>query len=347
MLRARQGPFSRLSLPMAISPDQQATLQLLLERGQSYADLAQLLGQQTDDVRARARAALTELGGADPDRNVGLTDYLLGQADPIGRADVVRHLREDPADHELATDLIETLRTMYPAADLPRLPGEARPPGRRRRPRGDTPARRSPLAGLNQSQTRLIVVAGVAGVLLLAVVLGISGAFGGGDEETSAATGTETGSTTAAPADEQVQRVPLEPVDGGDATGEAVFGLTTGDQAFVEVGIEGLDPAPNDQTYVVWLMLTEKEGYPLSPITVQQNGSFQSRFSIPAAVLPIVARVRFVDVSIAPVKTIQQLVSDAIKNTALVIEEPGEVVLRGEIPAAAAENGSGGQGGGN
>ena len=50
-------------------------------------------------MRARARAALTELVGADPDRNVGLTDYLLGQADPIGRADASRHLRERPDDH--------------------------------------------------------------------------------------------------------------------------------------------------------------------------------------------------------------------------------------------------------
>ena len=58
-----------------------------------------------------------------------------------------------------------------------------------------------------------------------------------------------------------------------------------------------------------------------------------------AAVLPIVARVRFVDVSIAPVKTIQRLVQDAIENTALVIEEPGEVVLRGEIPKAADQGG--------
>ena len=81
---------------MAITADQQAMLQLLLERGQSYEDIAQLLGQDEAEVRARARAALTELGGADPDRNVGLTDYLLGQADPIGRADAVRHLRDDP-----------------------------------------------------------------------------------------------------------------------------------------------------------------------------------------------------------------------------------------------------------
>ncbi len=336
---------------MAISPDQQATLQLLLERGQSYDDLAKLLGQGTDEVRARARAALTELAGADPDRNVGLTDYLLGQADPIGRADASRHLREDPADYELAAGLSETLRAMYPAAELPRLPGEPRPAGSRRRaaraskPGAEAKPRRAPFAGLTESQTRLIVIVGVSGVLLLAVVLAISGAFGGGDEDTSAAT---TGTSTTAAADEQVQRVALQPVGGGDATGEAVFGLATGDQAFVDVSIEGLDPAPSDKTYVIWLMLTNDQGYPLSPITVGENGSFQNRFSIPAAVLPVIARVQFVDVSIAPVKTIQKLVRDAIESTALVLEEPGEVVLRGEIPKAADAGGagSGGQDGG-
>src|SRR4051794_27695495 len=145
---------------MAIGADQQATLQLLLERGQKYSDLAQLLGQDDGEVRARARAALTELGGVDPDRNVGLTDYLLGQADPIGRADVVRHLRDDPEDRQLAEELSETLRAMYPTAELPRLPGEPRGSARRRRPpkpaaEGEATSRRSPLAGLSESQTRL------------------------------------------------------------------------------------------------------------------------------------------------------------------------------------------------
>src|SRR3954471_1227796 len=130
---------------MAISADQQATLQLLLERGQKSSDLARLLGQDDGEVRARARAALTELGGADPDRNVGLTDYLLGQADPIGRADAVRHLRDDPGDRALAERVLEALAEVPPGAELPRLPGEARTaphlrtPRLRRRPEGAEP----------------------------------------------------------------------------------------------------------------------------------------------------------------------------------------------------------------
>src|SRR5918996_2956296 len=109
---------------MSLSADQQATLQLLLERGQSYADLSSLLGIDEEEVRSRARSALRDLAGTDPDRNVALTDYLLGQADPIGRADAVRHLKDDPRDLELVTELAQKLRLVAPEADLPRLPGQ-------------------------------------------------------------------------------------------------------------------------------------------------------------------------------------------------------------------------------
>src|SRR5205809_3065186 len=113
---------------MALAPDQQAMLQLVLERGQSYADLASVLGVDEAEVRSRARAALTELAGEDPDRNVGLTDYLLGQADPIGRADAVRHLRDAPEDQRLVEELVPKLRLIAPEAELPRLPGQPRAP---------------------------------------------------------------------------------------------------------------------------------------------------------------------------------------------------------------------------
>ena len=115
---------------MPLSGDQRALLQLLCERGQSYDDIAGLLGGTPGEVRERARAALTELGGSDPDAEVGLTDYLLGQADPIGRADAVRHLQADPDALELATRIETALRLIAPDAKAPRLP---EPRGKRRR----------------------------------------------------------------------------------------------------------------------------------------------------------------------------------------------------------------------
>ncbi len=337
-----------------ITPDQRATLQLLLERGQSYADLAALLGQDEADVRARARAALTELVGADPDTNVGITDYLLGQADPIGRADASRHLREHPADHKLATELAVRLRLMFPTAELPRLPGETRQSGggllRRTSPSSaegtasSTTAKRLGFSGLSESQSRLLLLCSGAALILIVIVLAITGVFGGDDDEGTAGDGSTT--TTASTADEQLQSVTLEPVGGGDASGTAAFGLATGDQPYVDLDIRGLDPAPRDQTYVAWLMLTEDKGYPLSPIVVNQNGSFQNRFAIPSAVLPVIARVRYVDVSIAPIKTIERLIREAIENTELVLDEPGTKILRGVLPTGGA-GGGGGQAEGN
>src|SRR3954467_6359538 len=97
-------------------------LQLLLEGGQGYDDIGSLLGIAPDEVRSRARSALTEIGGADPDAQVGLSDYLLGQADPIGRADAVRHLQNDPEANALAQRLVQNLKLLAPKAQLPEIP---------------------------------------------------------------------------------------------------------------------------------------------------------------------------------------------------------------------------------
>src|SRR3954466_11920612 len=113
-------------------------LQLLLEGGQGYDDIGSLLGIGPDEVRSRARSALTEIGGADPDAQVGLTDYLLGQADPIGRADAIRHLQNDPEANARAERRAQTLRLRAPRAQLPDIPeprggrrGAAPPPPER------------------------------------------------------------------------------------------------------------------------------------------------------------------------------------------------------------------------
>src|SRR6266496_1319048 len=97
-------------------------LQLLLEGGQGYEDIGSLLGIGPDEVRSRARSALTEIGGADPDAQVGLSDYLLGHADPIGRADAVRQLQNDPDANALAQRLVQNLRLLAPRAQLPNIP---------------------------------------------------------------------------------------------------------------------------------------------------------------------------------------------------------------------------------
>lgn len=341
---------------MPLSADQNATLQLLLERGQSYSDLAALLGVDEAEVRTRARSALTELGGADPDRNVALTDYLVGQADPIGRADVVRHLRDDVDDHKLAGELTETLRTMYPNAELPRLPGEPRPAKRPRRARaadaGEGEAGDKTLS-FSGEQTRLFVGLGAGALILIAIVLGVAGVFGGGDDDepTTTTSSTTAGEETTATADgEELANVPLVAPGGGNATGEAIFGLATADQAYVDFTVENLDPAPQGKTYVIWLLLSDTKGYPLSPFAVSQQGTFSDRFAIESVVLPLIARVQFVDVSLVDNRELASEIRDAQERTSepgadlgdLLLDIPGETVLRGALPREAAAAGQGG-----
>src|SRR3954462_15460398 len=116
-------------------------LQLLLEGGQGYDDIGSLLGIGPDEVRNRARSSLAEIGGADPDAQVGLSDYLLGQADPIGRADAVRHLQSDPEANALAQRLVQNLRLLAPKAQLPEIP---EPRGGRQAPPPPPPAAAPP-----------------------------------------------------------------------------------------------------------------------------------------------------------------------------------------------------------
>src|ERR687891_265112 len=118
-------------------------LQLLLEGGQGYEDIGSLLGVGPDEVRSRARSALQEIGGADPDSQVGLSDYLLGQADPIGRADAVRHLQADPEANALAQRLVQTLGLLAPRGQLPEIPASR---GGRRAPAAPPAAGQPPPA---------------------------------------------------------------------------------------------------------------------------------------------------------------------------------------------------------
>ncbi|MGH2988266.1 MAG: hypothetical protein ACRDMA_00160 [Solirubrobacterales bacterium] len=337
---------------MALTAEQQAMLQLVLERGQSYGDIAGVLGVGVDEVRTRARAALTELGGSDPDADVGLTDYLLGQADPIGRADAVRHLQGDPDARRIASELVERLREIAPDAELPELPAprERRAVlGRRRAPASPAPREREDVpaaAGrgrfrdtLSRRQQQVIVGLGAAAVLVLMGVLALAGAFGGGGEDSEPAT--ETQATTAAEED-VLASVRLQPQGGGDGGGEASFGLATGDQPYVDLELSGLSAPDENQSYVVWLLLTEEQGYPLSPLEVGSDGTFSDRFPIPQFAIPIASRARFVDISLSENRSLLGNLERAVRDQKPILGYQGESVLRGEIPASAQGQAQGG-----
>jgi hypothetical protein len=280
-------------------------LQLLLERGQSYADLAALLGVDESEVRARARAALTELGGTDPDRHVGLTDYLLGQADPIGRADAVRHLKDDPNDLALATEISQKVRLIAPEAELPRLPGEERQPRPRRSPRlplsrlpipdrlrrrrpaeqapggADPATSRQPRTTFSRRQTQLLMGLGSAAVLAVVVVLAVAGAFSSGNDDT-----TTTTSTTASNASSTANAGP--------------------------------------------------QGFPLTQVKIDKSGDFQNSFAIPQGYQALLPQTQAIYVTLAKAKTVLTAI-----QTALDSKEPlrveGKTTFAGIVNSANAQ----------
>lgn len=194
---------------MPLSDDQRAMLQLMLQRGQSYEDIGSLLGLEVEEVRSRAREALREIGGDDPDRDVSLTDYLLGQADPIGRADAARQLQADAETRELAESLVTQLRVLAPGAELPEIPAAGAGPKPRAAaakpakaaagaekaptpaapsgpPADATPARRplsSVASDLSRRQRQIIAGLVGGGIVILLIVLGVAGVFGGGNND--------------------------------------------------------------------------------------------------------------------------------------------------------------------
>jgi hypothetical protein len=322
---------------MALTPEQNAALQLVLERGQSYADLARLLQSDEAAIRARARAALTELGGADPDRHVALTDYLLGQADPIGRADAVRHLRDDPEDRRLAAELIEILREMYPGADLPRLPGEARAPRRRPATKPDPGAAGEGGGGLadrislGPRQSRVLAIGGAAAILLIAAVLGIAGVFGG-DDDPSEPTATTTSSQEP---DTEAIPVRMRPVGGSDAGGVVVIGFATADQPFVEFQLRNLQPATNGDAYVLWFLLDDGQGYPLpSELPVDDQGRVADRIAVPAEVISVALQADSIAVALNDRDQLNRDINRALTGGAAMLEYPGGTVLEAELRGA-------------
>ena len=359
---------------MPLKGDERALLQLVCERGQSYTDIAGLLGTDVPSVRIKAREALTTLGGTDPDAEVGLTDYLLGQADPIGRADAIRFIQQDPTTYELAQRLEIALLELAPAAKLPSLP---EPRGKRHRaaipapgeplepipvPEPSPPATTntgveagaaapapSPVTTrLDPEQTRRMAFIGAAGVIVVVIVLAVAGVFSGGDETTaSTASTTAEGETTAdGDADARsITSVPLKATDGSGVGGSADFGLVSNQQLYVDLDLQGLDPKPADgTTYLLWLMIGDTAGYPISsPLEPDENGNYSGRLAVPTAVaLSVGGQAKSVKVSASPITQLRKRVKTAAEQEAPILPFTGSELASGKIPLAAGGDGDGG-----
>jgi hypothetical protein len=309
--------------PGRLREESRALLKLLLESGQSYEDIAGVLGTARDDVRERARGALAELGGDRPDPE--LTDYLLGQASPVDRADMARRLSAHPGEAERAGDLADALRDVAPQATLPSLPadagrGPAVPPPPAAAAAGDGAS-----AG---SRVRLVLALAALAILATGVILVATGAFGGGDEQPQPDPGVSL-------EDADAVSVELSPSAGDGADGEAILGLATADQPFVDLTMRGLEEIEASDAYILWLMIDDERGWPLGIVEPNAEGEQNERYPVPAFLLStnVVKDLSGIVVSRSPRQEAFEAADKAAKSGVPEVEFVGEAVASGEVPS--------------
>ena len=353
---------------MAVTDEQRAMLQLLLEGGQGYDDISSLLGIGPDEVRSRARAALTEIGGSDPDAEVGLSDYLLGQADPIGRADAVRHLQADPDANALAQRLVQNLRLLAPKAQLPEIPeprGGARaaappppspgqgapaappPPAAPAAPKGPGVAQRaagffSGLGGLEGKRRTQAIVGGAAALIIVIAIIIVATSSGGGGSDcksvdTSAAqrAGVPTMKLTAQGSAADASCAP----SGLVTLGAAPQSSQQKGQAptfVLQANAVHLPATSSTERYLLWLYKSDTQAVPLGQESVNSSGNLTGAVPIPAQELilfPAFDQIRLAKVTSAQAQQVQQSLASQqkTKRPSLLVPFVGDTALQGNV----------------
>jgi Sigma-70, region 4 len=281
-----------------LPPDQRAVLDLVLQRGRSYDDIARLLAIDRAAVRGRALAALDRLGpdtGVPPERRALITDYLLGQL-PDALADQTRdRLARSPSERAWARVLASELGAVasQPLPDIPsengaapetgpaRAGGEAEPPApsaaaERRRP---------------SSRTGGAIVLGIGVLVVVAVVVVLATLTGGtskkhtttsaGAASRPASTATSTGTSTSSA--HIVAQSNLNPPSAGSSAKGVAFVVQDGSAYGIIIEAQGVAPN-NHNAYAVWLYNSPTDSIRLGFVSpaVGKSGQLQAGSALPA-----------------------------------------------------------------
>jgi hypothetical protein len=327
--------------------EQRAILELVIQRRQSYDDLAGLLGMPTARVRQLAREALADLSPrsaarVDGDWRGQVADYLLNQqTGPEGTATRGHLKRSEPA-RLWGLSLLDSLDHLYDERDMPVIPeGEAPPPRERererprerapsplgRRERPERPAR--PLSADAEAVVRRRRIAGAAGaatVVLFFLLVWPVGLLTGDDDD-----GGNGGSEQAEEQPQPVGQLLLRPQSGEKGVGVALISEQDGESLLLVQGRE-LQRTREGQAYEVWLFNRQDDAVSMGAQLTDRQGNYQGAGQLPENWQDY----EFLDVSRENVD----------QNAA----HSGDSVLRGRLDqiqeTTAAPSGEGDQGGG-
>jgi hypothetical protein len=305
-----------------LSPEQRAIVELVLQQGKTYPELADMLGIPESRVRELARDALVELApvsvrGVEEDWRGQLADYVLGQQSGPEATATKGHLRRSEAARSWARSLLDSLEQLYMNGSVPAIPeGERGGRGSRRAaaPPAAAPAvspdgrDRGGLAVADPvMRRRLLAGAGAALVLLLVVLVWPIGLLTGDDSkntssDNSATAGTGTGNQNQAAATGQPAGIAIV-VDQGGKT-----------QLLVQAA--RLAPSGQNEGYYVWLYNSPSDARSLGGQVTDQQGNYQAIGAFPADY----AKYKFIDVTRQPVGNDPN------------VKHSGQSVLRGPMP---------------
>lgn len=310
---------------MALSDDQKAILRLLAQRGaDGYSDLAALLGASIEEVHARAKAAAAELeseGIPAPEipAPAGVGDS------PAGAKDGEAPSGEPP--------------TPKPPAPTP----SAEKPGKAAEPvvpiphheHGHGPKEVAREAKLLENRGLWAILAGVAIIVVFVVILVVTGS-GGSSSSDSTTTGSGENAKAAleeaaAKQGKKVTKAVLNPVDGSEASGLAIFGRVKKSLA-LQVYAQGLEQTEKGEGYSIWLAASEDKMLPLASTAVGKSGKISAQIEVPVEVLAYLANETFDQIAIT--RTDESQLKASLAQATKEKQAPtytGTSVLRGAV----------------
>jgi anti-sigma-K factor RskA/sigma-70-like protein len=297
-----------------LTPEKRAIVELVLQQGKTYPELADMLGMPESRVRELARDALVELApvsvrGVEEDWRGQLADYVLGQQSGPEATATKGHLRRSEAARSWARSLLDSLEQLYVNGSVPAIPEGER--GRAKRPAAEPsgqPARAAGLAAASPVvRRRLLAGAAAAAVILLAVLVWPVGLLTGDDDNASSSSADN---QAAAQSGNQNQQATT-----GQPAGIGIVVDQNGKKQLL-VQAAGLAPSGQNEGYYVWLYNSPNDSRSLGGQVTDQQGNFRAIGPFPADY----AKYRYIDVTRQPVGN-----NPNPKHT-------GESVLRGPVP---------------
>jgi hypothetical protein len=306
-----------------LSPEQRAIVELVLQQGKTYPELAEMLGMPEVRVRELARDALVELApvsvrGVEADWRGQLADYVLGQQSGPEATATKGHLRRSEAARSWARSLLDSLEQLYANGSVPAIPDGER--GRAKRAVAEPSPAPAGAAGLSAApggarglvsdpimRRRLLAGAAAAAVILLAVLVWPVGLLTGDDGKTSSAS-----SDNQASAQGGNQN---QPAATNGPAGIAIV-VDQGGKKQLLVQAARLAPSGQNEGYYVWLYNSPSDARSLGGQVTDQQGNYQAIGAFPADY----AKYKFIDVTRQPVGN-----NPNVKHS-------GESVLRGPMP---------------